>query len=41
MKRKKPNFRKLMKEIEEANKDSKFVESVRQFIRYHGGIPSN
>ncbi len=30
-----------MKRINEANKDPRFVESVRQFIRYHGGVPSN
>ena len=41
MKNKKPNFKNLMKRIGEAKKDPRFIESVKEFIRYHGGTPSN
>ena len=41
MKRKKPDFEKLIKEINEANKDPKFVKAVKEFIRYHGGNPDS
>lgn len=41
MKRKKVDFDKLIEDIKEAQKDPKFVESVKEFIRYHGGNPDS
>lgn len=41
MKRKKVDFDKLMKEIKENQKDPKFIESVKEFIRHHGGNPDS
>ncbi len=40
MKRKKTDFDKLMKEIDEANKDPNFIKAVKEFIRFHGGNPA-
>ena len=40
MKRKKVDFDRLIEEIKEAKKDPKFVEAVKEFIKYHGGNPS-
>ena len=39
MKRKNIDFDKLIEEIKKAQKDPKFVEAVKEFIRYHGGNP--
>jgi len=41
MKRKEVDFDKLMQEIKEAQKDPKFVEAVKEFIRYHDGDPDS
>ena len=41
MKKKKVDFDKLGEEIMEAQKDPKFVEAVKEFIRYHGGDPDS
>ncbi len=40
MKTKKPSMEELEKMLDELKKDPKLVESIKEFIRYHGGNPS-
>lgn len=40
MKRKKPSMEELKKIFEELKKDPQLIESVKEFIRYHGGNPA-
>ena len=37
MKVKKPSMEELKKIFEELEKDPKLIESVKEFVRYHGG----
>ncbi len=41
MKKEKPSMEKVKKLIKKVHHDPKLMESVRQFIRYHGGEPVN
>ena len=41
MKTKKPNFEELKKMFDELRKDPKLIESIKEFIRYHGGNPDS